>query len=104
MNPASLELVNATAISSAYEALRASVLTAQISAFTHRRMQRLIAEGLYAWILTLNATPSNEAARTSVDFSSAFTATSTRNDSGALVELIASMTLQSLTEDTYECV
>ncbi len=104
MNHSSVELVNATAISSAYEALRASVLTSQISPFTHRRMQRLISEGLYAWIITLNGTPSNEPARTSVDFSSDFTATSTFNESGTIVELIASMTLQSLTEETYECV
>jgi len=102
MNPSPVELVNATAIISAYEALRASVLTAQVSPFTHRSMQRLIAEGLYAWIMTLNGTYSNEPVRTAVEFSSAFTAPC--NENGAIVQLIASMTLQSLTEETYECV
>lgn len=101
MNHSPVELVNATAIICAYEALRASVLTAQVSPFTHRSMQRVISEGLHAWIITLNGTP-NEPARTSVDNSSDFTATF--NESGAIVELIASMTLQSLTEETYECV
>jgi hypothetical protein len=102
MNPSPVELVKATAMISAYEALRASVLTAQCSPFTHRSMQRVISEGLYAWIITLGRTCSNEPARTSVDNSSDFTAPC--NESGAIVQLIASMTLQSLTEETYECV
>ena len=101
MNPSPVELVNATAMINAYEALRASVLTAQCSSLTHRSMQRLIAEGLYAWIMTLNGTYSNEPARTSVDNSSDFTAPF--NERGAIVQWIASLTLQSLTEETYEC-
>ncbi len=102
MNPSPVQPVNAPAIISAYEVLRASVLTLQVSPFTHRSMQRLISEGLYAWIITLNEIPSNELARTSVDYSSSFT--DPFNESGAIVALIASMTLQSLTEETYECV
>ena len=102
MNPSPLERVKATAIINAYETLRAAVLTSQCSPLTHRSMQRLISEGLYAWIITLNGTCSNEPVRTSVDLSSDFTAPF--NESGAIVELIASMTLQSLTEQTYECV
>lgn len=102
MNPSPVDLVNATTIINAYEALRASVLRSQCSPLTQRSMQRLISEGLYAWIMTLNGTDSNEAVRTAVDFSSDFTAPF--NESGAIVELIASMTLQSLTEETYECV
>ena len=102
MNPSPVELVKTTAIINAYEALRASVLISQCYPLTHQSMQRLISEGLYAWIITLNGTCSNEPVRTSVDFSSDFTAPF--NESGAIVELIASMTLQSLTEETYECV
>ena len=102
MNPSPVELVKATAIINAYEALRASVLISQCSPLTHRSMQRLISEGLYAWIITLNGTCSNEPVRTAVEFSSDFTAPF--NEHGAIVELIASMTLQSLTEEAYECV
>ena len=102
MNPSPVELVKATAMINAYEALRASVLRSQCSPLTHRSMQRLIADRLYAWIMTLNRTSSNEPLQTAVDFSSAFTAPC--NESGAIVEWIASMTLQSLTEETYECV
>ncbi len=102
MNPSPVELVKATAMINAYEALRASVLTAQCSPLIHRSMQRLISKGLYAWIRTLNGTYPNEPVRIAVDFPSAFTAPC--NESGAIVEWIASMTLQSLTEETYECV
>ncbi len=102
MNPSPVESVTTTAIISAYEALRAAVLRSQCSLLTPRSMQRLISEGLYGWIITLNGTDSNEAVRTGVEFSSDFTAPF--NESGAIVELIASMTLQSLTEQAYECV
>ena len=104
MNPSPVESLNATAIINAYEALRASVLSSQVSPFTQRSQQRLIAEGLYAWIITLNETLANEPAQTPVEVSSDFTATSPFNERGAIVELIASMTLQSLTEERYECV
>ncbi len=100
MNHSPIEPVNSTTIISAYEALRASVLTSQVSPLTYRSMTRLIAEGLHAWIITLNGIPLNEPAPTAVDYLSEFTAEF--NGSGAIVQLIASMTLQSLTEETDE--
>ncbi|NNF96793.1 MAG: hypothetical protein HKM94_07710 [Halobacteria archaeon] len=102
MNPSPVQTLNAPAIINTYEVLRASVLRSQISPFAHRSMQRVIAEGLYAWIITLNEIPSSELARTSVDYSSSFT--DPFNESDAIVRLIAAMTLQSLTEEMYECV
>ena len=102
MNPSPGELLNAPAIINAYELLRASVLRSKVSPSSHRSMQRVISEGLYAWIITLNAIASKEPTRTLVDAASGFTAPCNEND--AIVELIASMTLQSLTEESYECV
>ena len=102
MNHSPIQPVNATVIINAYEALRAAVLMSPCSPLTHPSIKRVMAEGLYAWINTLNGTPSNEPAQTSVDSSSGFT--DTFNESDAIVGLIASMTLQSLTEETYECV
>ena len=100
MNHSPLEPMNTPAIISAYEALRAAVLSSPCSPLAHRSIKRVIAEGLYAWLITLYANP-NEPVRTSVDYSSSFT--DTFNESGPIVELIASMTLQSLTEERYEC-
>ena len=100
MKHSPVEPVNTTAIISAYEALRESVLTPHFSPVIRWSMKRLIAEGLHAWIITLNWTPSSEPARTSVEYSSEFT--DELNESGAIVQLIASMMLQSLTEETYE--
>ncbi len=100
MNPSPVQPVNTTAIIGAYEALRASVLRSPCSPLAHRSINRVMTEGLYAWIITLNGNP-NEPARTPVDFLSDFNAPC--NESGAIVALIASMTLQSLTEETYEC-
>jgi len=102
MNPSPIGPLNATAIIDAYEALRAAVLRSQVSPFAYQSMQRVIAEGVYGWIITLNGTPSDEPTRTSVAYSSGFT--NTFNESDAIVGLIASMTLQSLTEERYECV
>ena len=100
MNHSSVKPVNSTTIISAYEALRDSVLTSPFSPVRLRSMKRLIAEGLHAWIMTLNGTPSNEPVRMAVDDSSAFTAQF--NESDTIVQLIASMTLQSLTEEIDE--
>ena len=102
MNLSPLEPVTTTALISAYEALRAAVLMSQCSPLAHRSIKRVIAERLYAWIITLNEIPANEPTRTLIDCSSGFSAPF--NESDAIVELIASMTLQSLTEEAYECV
>jgi len=100
MKHSPLEPMNSTAIISAYEALRESVLTPHFSPFIRWSMKRLIADGRHAWIITLNWTPSREPARTSVEYSSEFT--DELNESGGIVQLIASMMLQSLTEETSE--
>ncbi len=83
-----------------YEALRAAVLNSGASSATHLSSQRLIAEGLHAWLKRQSWACPGKAQRAPSPGSRPITAEVPDNE--ALVQLIASMTLGSLAfaEDT----
>ena len=77
-----------------YEALRAAVLSSGASSATHLNRQRLIAEGLHAWLKRRALVRPGKAPR--VPPSGSLPITAEGSDHEALVQLIASMTLGSL--------
>ncbi len=98
-NPAPKFLLPMSAIDSLtcvtdYEMLRASFMTSKISSTTRLGIQRLITEGLLAWFkrqsLTLPRKVQQEIPAGSRSISD------DEPDNEALIQLIASMTLQSL--------
>lgn len=77
-----------------YEALRAAVLSSGASSATHLSRQRLIAEGLHAWLKRRALVRPGKVPR--VPPPGSLPITPEGSDHEALVQLIASMTLGSL--------
>lgn len=81
-----------------YEQARSAALTSRPAAVTRRWLQQLVAEGLYAWLMTRSGgVKLHKRAPTWVDVSS--TRTAQLKQHHAIVQLLASMAIQSLTED-----
>lgn len=99
MKHAPMQSIAAAARIDDYEQVRAAALTSRPAPVTRRWSQQLVGEGLYAWLMTRNGAQPHERAPTSVDVSSA--RTTQLKQRNAIVQLLASMTLQSLTEDNH---
>jgi hypothetical protein len=98
MKHSAMASMDTTALINDYEQLRESFLRSPSSAATRPCLKRLVGEGLSAWVMTRKRAQPNDLART--DDSAASTAE--LNASDAIVQLMASMTLRSLTEETHD--
>ncbi len=87
----------AAAMINDYEQVRAAALAPGSSPGTRQWLKRLVGEGLYAWIMTRSVAQPHDRAPISMDYSSGIIAE--RNKRDAIVQLLASMTLRSLTEE-----
>ena len=91
--------MNAAAMINDYERLRAAALTSRSASGTRQRLKQLVGEGLHAWLMarsdaqapTRTPTPSGISAGRNLQLTQ-------RHD---MVQLLASMALQSLAEDTH---
>ena len=80
-----------------YEQARSAALTSRPAVVIRRWLQQLVAEGLYAWLMSRSAAQAHERTPTLIDVSPICTAQlKQRRD---IVELLASMAIDSLTED-----
>jgi hypothetical protein len=98
MKYSAMESMDTTALINDYEQLREAFLRSPSSAATRPCLKRLVGEGLYAWVMTRNRTQTNDLAPT--DYSAP--SSTELNASDAIVQLMASMTLRSLTEETHD--
>ncbi len=92
--------MNAAAMINDYERLRAAALTQRSASGSRRRLKQLVGEGLHAWLMARSDAQAPRRTPTSSGVSPERNVqlTQQRHD---MVQLLASMTLQSLTEDTH---
>ncbi len=98
MKYSTTESTDTTALINDYEQSREAFLRLPSSAATRRCLKRLVGEGLYAWVMTRKRAQSNDLAAT--DYPAPGGAELDASD--AIVQLMASMTLRSLTEETHD--
>jgi hypothetical protein len=93
--------MNAATLINDYEHLRAGVLASRSAAGTHRRSMHWLDQGLHAWLVGRSGAPPQPAPTPSGLVASAYTIPLMQHHD--MVQLLASMTLQSITEDTHVC-
>jgi hypothetical protein len=98
MKYSAMESMDTTALINDYEQVREAFLRSPSSAATRPCLKRLVGEGLYAWVMTRKRAQPNDLAAT--DYS--VTSSAELKASDAIVQLMASMTLRSLTEETHD--
>lgn len=90
--------MNAAAMINDYERLRAAALTSRSASGSRQRLKQLVGEGLHAWVACSDAQAPTRTPTSSGISPGRNLQLTQRHD---MVQLLASMALQSLAEDTH---